>query len=193
MDPAKLQAINNWPTPTSLKDIQCFLGFCNFYHCFIQKYSHVAHPLFLLTRQDTKFLWSNSQASAFTSLKLTFQSSPVLTLPDPSCPYHVITNASNFTLGAILEQPDLLNCWHPLTFYSKAMQPTKLNYDVHDKELLAIICALEYFCHYLKGNSDPFKVWTDHNNLTYFRTKQKHSHQQACWALFLLQYHFTIL
>jgi hypothetical protein len=73
-------------------------------------------------------------------------------------PFHVITDASDFALGAVLEQPDALNCWHPVAFYSKSMLPAELNYDIHDKELLAIIHALEYFRHYLKGHPEPFEV-----------------------------------
>src|SRR5712672_4350417 len=73
------------------------------------------------------------------------------------------------------------------------MQPPELNYDIHDKELLAIIHALEAFCHYLQGHPDPFEVWSDHNNLAYFRTKQKLSRHQVRWSLFLAEYNFSII
>ena len=73
------------------------------------------------------------------------------------------------------------------------MLPAEQNYDIHDKELLAIVRALETFHHYLEGHPIPFKIWTDHNNLAYFRTKQKLSRRQACWSLFLSQFDFTII
>ena len=73
------------------------------------------------------------------------------------------------------------------------MLPAKQNYDIHDKELLAIMQPLKTFWHYLKGHSIPFEIWTDHNNLAYFQTKQKLSHRQACWSLFLSQFNFTII
>jgi hypothetical protein len=106
-------------------------------------------------------------------------------------PFRLITDASDFALGAILEQPDALNRWHPVAFYSKSMQPAEQNYNIHDKELLAIIRALEAFRHYLEGHPLPFEIWTDHNNLAYFRTKQRLTRRQARWSLFLAQFDFT--
>src|SRR5712672_42774 len=182
-----------WPQPKTIKELQSFLGFCNFYRHFIKDYSQVAHSLFALTKKDVPYIWATAQESAFRSLIYTFMVTPVLALPNPSLPFRVITDASDFALGAILEQPDLLNRWHPVAFFSKSMQPPELNYDIHDKELLAIIRALEAFCHYLQGHPEPFEVWSDHNNLAYFRTKQKLSRRQARWSLFLSEYNFSII
>jgi hypothetical protein len=139
------------------------------------------------------FTWHSVQDSAFRTLKKAFTTAPVLGLPDPTLPFRVITDVSDFALGAVLEQPDALNRWHPVAFYSKSMLPAELNYDIHDKELLAIVRALEYFRHYLEGHPEAFEVWTDHNNLAYFRTKQKISRQQARWSLFLSQFNFAII
>jgi hypothetical protein len=146
--------------------------------------------LFELTKKDITFDWLPHRDSAFQALIFAFTQAPVLALPDHSQPYRLITDASDFALGAILEQPDLLNRWHPVAFYSKSMQPAKLNYDIHDKELLAIIRALESFRHYLEGHPLLFEIWTD---LSYFRTKQKLSRWQARWSLFLSQFNFTII
>jgi len=145
MDLNKVQGILKWPRPKTVKQIQSFLGFCNFYRHFIHDYSKIAHPLFQLTKVNTLFNWTSSQQNAFTTLIHAFSTTPVLLLPDQSRPFHVITDASDYTLGAILEQPDLLNHWHPVAFYSKSLQPVEQNYDIHDKELLAIIRALESF------------------------------------------------
>ena len=193
MDPAKLSGITKWPQPRSLKETQSFLGFCNFYRRFIQDYSKLAHSLHLLTKKDTPFAWAAPQESAFRSLIHAFTIAPVLALPDSTLPFRLITDASDFAMGAILEQPDSLNRWHPVAFYSKSLQPAEQNYDVHDKELLAIVRALESFRHYLEGHPEPFEVWTDHNNLSYFRTKQKLSRRQARWSLFLSQFNFAII
>ena len=193
MDPAKVSGITKWPQPKTVKELQSFLGFCNFYRRFIQDYSQVAHSLFALTKKDVPYIWATPQESAFRSLIHAFTVAPVLALPNPALPFRVITDASDFALGAILEQPDLLNRWHPVAFFSKSMQPPELNYDIHDKELLAIIRALEAFRHYLQGHPDPFEVWSDHNNLAYFRTKQKLSRRQARWSLFLAEFNFSII
>jgi hypothetical protein len=122
-----------------------------------------------------------------------FTTTPVLALPDHSKPFRLITDASDFATGAILEQPDALNRWHPVAYHSKTLQPAELNYEIHDKELLAIVRALQVFRHYLEGREDPLEILSDHGNLVYFMTKQVLTCHQARWALFLSQFHFTIV
>jgi hypothetical protein len=151
MDPAKLAEITGWPTPQTVKQVQAFLGFCNFYRQFIQGFSHIAHPLFELTKKGVPFLLNKPQESAFCSLIDAFTIVSVLTLPDHGKPFCLITDASDFATGAILEQPDALNRWHPVAYHSKSLQPVEHNYEIHDKELLAIVQALDIFHHYLEG------------------------------------------
>jgi RNase H-like domain found in reverse transcriptase len=86
-----------------------------------------------------------------------------------------------------------LNRWHPIAYYSKSLQPTEQNYEIHDLELLAIIRALETFQHYLEGWEDTVEIWLDHGNLVYFTTKQKLSRRQARWALYLSRFKFIII
>ena len=173
MDPEKVSGILKWPQPHNVKKVQSFLGFCNFYCRFIKDYSAIARPLFDLTWKDTPFIWEPSQQTAYNTLLHAFTMAPVLAFPDPEKPYRLITDASDFAVGAILEQPDALNCWHPIMYYSKSLQPTERNYEIHDKELLAIILTLEHFRHYLEGHAKPIEIWTDHGNLVYFTKKQK--------------------
>ncbi len=158
MDPVKLTGITKWPRPNTVKEIQSFLDFCNFYRHFICNFLEIAYPLHELTKKVTPFKWTNTQESAFRALIHTFTQAPVLALSNMSQPFCIITDISDFAFKAILEQPDLLNCWHPVACYSKSMQSAKLNYDIHDKELLAIIRALESFHHYLEENPLPFEV-----------------------------------
>ena len=193
MDPTKISGITQWPVPKKLKVLQFFLSFCNFYRHFIEHYSAIARPLFALCKKETPYTWTRDQEDTFRTLIYAFTIAPVLALPNNSLPYHLITDTSDFALGAILKQLDALNRWHPVAFYSKSMLPAKQNYDIHDKELLAIVRALETFHHYLEGHSIPFEIWTDHNNLAYFQTKQKLSRCQAHWSLFLSQFNFTII
>ena len=135
MDPVKLQAIWDWPHPKKVKDIQKFLGFCNFYRHFVWNYSQLAWPLFDLTRKETPFLWMPTQENAFWQLQDTLTSSPVLILLDYEKPFMLITDASDFAAGAILEQEDALGWSHPITFFSKSLQPAEWNYEIHNKEL----------------------------------------------------------
>src|ERR1700687_4103243 len=193
MDPAKVTGITDWPTARMVKHIQAFLGFCNFYRRFIKDFSNIARPLFDLTRKDVPFHWHKPQEEAFRTLINAFTTAPVLALPDHSKPFCLITDASDFATGAILEQPDALNRWHPVAYHSKSLQPAECNYEIHDKELLAIIRALEIFRHYLEGRDDLLEVWSDHGNLVYFATKQKLTRRQVHWALFLSRFNFTII
>jgi hypothetical protein len=172
MDPVKLKAIKDWPTPKTVKDIQKFLGFCNFYRRFVQDYSQVARPLFDLTRKTSPWNWSQACDHAFATLQRTMTTSPVLALPDYDRAFTLVTDASDYATGAILEQNDALGRSHPVAYYSKSLQPAERNYEIHDKELLAIIRALQHFRHYLQGNPHKTKIFSDHANLRYFATKQ---------------------
>ena len=116
MDPAKLQAIQDWPAPKTMVQVQKFLGFYNFYRRFITNYSHVTRPLFDLTRKTTPFQWNLEQQGAFNTLKHTITSAPVLSLPDYDKPFRLTTNASDYAMGAILEQEDALGRTHPVAF-----------------------------------------------------------------------------
>jgi RNase H-like domain found in reverse transcriptase len=104
----------------------------------------------------------------------------------------LITDTSEYALGTILEQADELNCFHPVTYYSKSLNSAERNYIIHNKELLAIVTALMHFRHYLEGTPSTTDIWTDHHNLQYFMTKQKLSRRQAQWALLLSRFDFTI-
>ena len=87
MDQAKVHSILNWPTPKTLKNIQAFLGFCNFYHRFVQDFLAVVHPLSQLTKKDTPFVWGDAQERAFRALITAFTTAPVLALPDHTKPF----------------------------------------------------------------------------------------------------------
>lgn len=193
MDPVKVAGIQDWPTPRTVKDVQSFLGFGNFYRCFIKDFSKVAQPLFDLTKKDCTWNWSMEYQTAFDTLKAAFVSSPVLVMPDAKKPYLVEVDASDFATGGILSQKGDDGHWHPVAYLSKALSEPERNYDIYDKELLAIICTLEAWRHYLEGAPDTVEIWTDHKNLEHFKTAQKLSRRQARWALFLTQFDFSLV
>ena len=117
-----------------------FLGFANFYHRFIQGFSHHACPLFDLTRKDQKWQWRSSEASAFQKLKELVTSAPVLTTPADDQPFQIEADSSDFATGAVLSQLSAEDRkWHPVAFLSKSLSETERNYKIHDKEMLAII------------------------------------------------------
>ena len=84
------------------------------------------------------------------------------------------------------------NKWHPVVFYSKFLSLVKQNYKIHNKKILAIICALEEQRHFLEEVANPVEIWTDHKNLKYFMTAKKLNHQQAHWSLYLVRFNFTL-
>ena len=111
----------------------------------------------------------------FMGLQNALTSAPILILPDYNKPFTLITDTSDYTTGSILEQDDALGQLHPVTFYSKSLQPAEQNYEIHDKELLAIIHTLKHFCHYLQGSTHQTKIFLDHANLNTL-PQNKHSH-----------------
>ena len=176
MDPVKLDGIASWPTPTKVKDVR---SFANFYRQFIPNYSNVARPLIDLTKKNLSWNWSPSCQSSFDSLKHLFLSKPVLHLPDLSAPFTIATDTSKYASGAILLQTDPNGDWHPCSYLSQLFSPAERNYDIYDRELLAVICTLKSWHHYLHGSPFPVQVFTDHKNLTYFRQPQSLNRQQA--------------
>ena len=184
MDPVKVKALTDWPMPTNLKELQSFLGFGNYYKDFIKKYSHITCPLHNLTRKAQPWIWETPQSDVFNKLKCLFTSYPILQNPDPTKRYIVDTDASQSTVGAIISQ-DFSDGCHPIAYFSKSLSPAKRNYDIYDRELLAIIYAVKAFCYLLLGAQEKFLIRSDHKNLKYFKSPQKISARQARWHEFL--------
>jgi hypothetical protein len=149
--------------------VQSFLGFTNFYHRFIKGFSDLAQPLFNLTWNNSDWHWNGPEISAFESIHMHVVSAPILIFPDDNKPFRVEADSSDFAMGAVLSQQSPTdNMWHPVAYYSKSLNAVERNYEIHDKEMLAIICALEDWRHFLEGACHKFEIWTDHKNLQYF-------------------------
>jgi hypothetical protein len=192
MDLVKVAGVAEWPVPTSRKEVQQFLGFTNFYRRFIRDYSHIARPLFDLTGK-TEFKWGEEQEAAFQDLRACIMSSPILILANETKPFRVEADSLDVATGAVLsQQSDTDNKWHPVAFFSKSLSAVQCNYDIHDKEMLAIICALEEWRHFLEGTVHKMEIWTDHKNLEYFRTTKKLTCRQARWSLYLSCFDFEL-
>ena len=155
MDPAKVAAILEWPTPTSVKEVQSFLGFANFYRKFILHYSSLTTPLTSLTRKGVRFTWSPAADAAFKQLQQSFTSAPVLQHFQPELPLTIEADASDFALGCILSQTSPASDLHLVCFYSRKFTPAELNYPIYDKELLAVVEAFKQWRVYLEGAESP--------------------------------------
>ena len=192
MDPVKIEGVSSWPIPENVKDAQSFLGFVNFYRRFIQDFAYIARPLHDLTKKEVAWSWTDKQQEAFDSLKKKVTSSPILIFPDDNKPYKLEADSSDYAIGAVLSQEGSDGKWHPVAFMSRGLNEVERNYDIHDKEMLAIIRALEEWRHYLEGTKHTFEIWTDHKNLEYFMSAKKLNRRQARWSLFLSRFDFTL-
>jgi RNase H-like domain found in reverse transcriptase/Reverse transcriptase (RNA-dependent DNA polymerase)/Integrase zinc binding domain len=190
MDPAKVTAVGKWPTPKNKKEVQQFLGFANYYRRFIRGFSGVARPLTALTG-NSLWHWGSEQTEAFEELKRRICSEPVLMIPVDNAPYRLEVDSSDYASGAVLSQR-VDDKWHPIAYMSKALNETQWNYEIYDKEMLAIMTALDEWRQYLLGASEKFEIWTDHQNLQYFRKPQKLNRRQARWVSELAEYHYDL-
>ena len=172
MDPTKVRAVTGWPPPRNLKELRGFLGFANFYRQFIRDFARIARPLNDLTKKDTPWIWGSAQQQAFNSLKNSFTLQPILTMWEPDRPTCLEVDASGYATGGVLLQQLDDRQWHPVAFQSESMVEAEWNYEIYDKEMLAVIRGLEDWRHYLKGLPEPFTIVTDHCNLEYWRTAQ---------------------
>jgi len=159
MDPVKVAGVHEWPVPENRTNVQAFIGFVNFYHRFIQDFSTIARPLFDLTRSDQAWNWGTKEQEAFEHLKMAVTTASILALPQDLEPFHIEADSSDFASGAVLSQQlPGEEKWHPVAFYSKSLSPVERNYEIHDKEMLAIIHALEEWRHFLEGARHPVEI-----------------------------------
>jgi RNase H-like domain found in reverse transcriptase len=140
MDPEKLKVILDWPVPKTVKEVRSFIGFGNFYCCFVKGFSHLAHPLHDLLKKDKKFVWSEECQESFDQLKRRFIKEPVLMMPDHSKPFQIQVNSSLFVTGEILTQMDTNRDRHPCVYLSKSLTKEQRNYNTGDRELLTGNC-----------------------------------------------------
>uniref|UniRef100_A0A8C7ZXU4 ribonuclease H n=1 Tax=Oryzias sinensis TaxID=183150 RepID=A0A8C7ZXU4_9TELE len=138
MDNAKVKAVLEWPVPSGRKQLQRFLGFANFCRRFIRGFSGVAAPLHRLTTAKVRFIWDEGADKAFTELKRRFSTTPILTQPDPSKQFIVEVDASESGVGAVLSQRASDNKVHPCAYFSCKLTPAERNYDIGNRELLAV-------------------------------------------------------
>ena len=145
MNQEKIRTVVKWEAPDSVKGVQSFLGFASFYWRFIEGYSKFTRPLTDLTKKSEKFFSSDVCVRAFEELKQRFTSPPILRHYDPELPCIIESDASDFTIGTVLSQ-EFEGRLHPVAFYSRKMNTHEINYEIHDKELLAITAAFKEWC-----------------------------------------------
>ena len=142
MNPEKVRAVRDWPTPKNVKDVQSFTGFCNYYRRFIRDYSKIATPLYRFTKKEQFFRWDKPAEEAFQKLKELILQEPILKTFDQDKEAIVKTDAFDFAIDTRLYQIHD-DKKHPIAFISKKLQDVETRYPIHDKELYAIVFALQ--------------------------------------------------
>ena len=198
MDPKKIEAIRDWKPPNKdkdkdkIKEVQAFLGFANFYRRFISGFSTIVKPLTELTKKGKVFHWDDACTTAFKTLIERFISAPILKWFDPDLEIMVETDASDYVCAGVLSQLHPDGIWYPVAYFSKKHSPEECNYEIYDKELLAIIRCLEEWRPELEGAKFPVKILSDHKNLEYFMSTKLLNRRQARWSEFLSRFQFKI-
>ena len=179
--PEKVQAVLDWETPKSAKEIRSFLGLAGYYRRFIENFSKIAKPLTDLLKKGKKFEWSEKAEESFQVLKTKLTTAPVLVLPDTSKDFVVFCDASLQGLGCVLMQDG-----HVVAYASRQLKPHELNYPTHDLELSAVVHALKQWRHYLFGNR--CEIYSDHQSLKYLFTQPDLNLRQRRWLELMKDY-----
>jgi hypothetical protein len=184
MDPAKVQAVLDWPVPRSARAVRGFLGLAGYYRRFVLNYGAIAAPLTALLKKDG-FSWSEGAAAAFAALKTAVTTAPVLALPDFDRPFIVECDASTLGFGAVLLQDQ-----HPLAYFSKTMAPRHRSLAAYERELIGLVHAVRHWRPYLWGRR--FTVKTDHYSLKYLLDQRLATIPQHHWVGKLLGFDFVV-
>ncbi len=191
MQKCKIQDIMDFPVPRNVRQLQSFLGICNYYRSFLPCFTEIQIPLLHLLKKTTKYEWNADCDKAFLLLKELFSTGIILELPARDKEFILFADASDFAIGAALHQMSGQTL-RPVGFFSRKLLESESHYPVYDKELLAIKDALVHWRHLLVDTKLPVVIYSDHQNLTYFKVNQKLNHRQARWQEILADFNFRI-
>ncbi|GBG62445.1 hypothetical protein CBR_g30765 [Chara braunii] len=178
---AKIAAIQEWPQPQTVRDVRSFMGLASYYRKFVRNFSAAAAPLTNLAKKDTPFLWSLHCQLAFTRLKKALTRAPVMKLPDPTLLFILTIDASQYGIGAVLQQDDG-NGLRPVEFMSKKIKTQKLQDSTYEKEL--------YWKHFLLGRH--FKISSDHSTLQWMKSQGELNDKLARYIQFIDMFDFEL-
>lgn len=190
--PGKVQAVREFPKPRTVIELRRFLGLVNFYHRILRNAASVQAPLNEYLRDSRKndkreIAWTPIAEEAFIKCKENLAEVAMLSHPSDAAETRLVSDASDFAMGAVLEQR-LDNSWKPLAFFSRKFSPAQLNYSAYDRELTAIFEAVKYFRYFLEGRD--CKIVTDHKPLIYafMQRSEKASPRQQRQLSFISQF-----
>ena len=190
LDTEKVAKIQDRPEPSNVKELQVFLGICNFYRRFIESYAEITKPLTELLKKETKFEWSSICKERFKILKNKLCSYPILRLPDLTRPFILYTDASQWAVGAILGQKDEEGREYVCAYSSRLLKGAEVNYTITEKECLAVVFGIQKYRTYLYGTK--FIIYTDHIALNWLMSIKDPAGRLCRWALLIQTYDFVI-
>jgi hypothetical protein len=185
VDPGKVKEVLEWKPPTTVSEVQSFLGLTGYYKRFILSFSKIAKPITELLMKGKKYVWSEACDKAFKHLKKLLTTSPVLAQPDTTEPFDVYCDASGTGLGGVLMQEGQV-----ILYSSRQLRHHEEHYLTHDLELVAVVMALRMWCHYLLGN--VVYIYTDHKSLKYIFTEPDLNMRQRRWLELIKNYELEV-
>ena len=188
-DPAKVRAITEWPTPTSITEVRSFVGLASYYRRFVRSFAQIAAPLHALMQKNCRFQWSHEAQQSFDALKTALTTPPILAMPNDVGLFTLDTDASDHSIGAVLSQ-EQHGVERVIAYASRSLDRREQNYCVTRKELLAVVHFLRYFKQYLLGRK--FRIRTDHAALTWLKRTPDPIGQQARWLELMEEFDFSI-
>ncbi|KAH9657950.1 hypothetical protein KPL70_023287 [Citrus sinensis] len=162
VDEEKVKAIKEWPTPKSVSEVRSFHGLASFYRRFVKDFCTLAAPLTEIVKKHVGFKWGSEQERAFNLIKEKLISAPLLALPDFAKTFEIECDASGIGIGVVLMQEE-----RPIAYFSEKLSGAALNYPTYDKEMYAVVRALETWQHYLLPKE--FVIHTDHESLKHLK------------------------
>ena len=188
--PSKIEAVKNYPPPTSKTELRAFLGLIGYYRNFVKNCSSVIEPISRMLRDDVKFQWKEEEQKTFDHIKDLLTGPNILARPDFSQPFILQTDGSALGLGAVLSQ-NLEGKERLIAFASRRTSRTEANYGSTQIEMLAMVWAVKKFHHYLAGR--PFRLITDHSALKTLFNMENPSALFARWIMRLTPYEIDVV
>jgi len=192
MNLKKIEAVTTWLTSKSKIEVQFFLEFANFYRCFIKKYFRIILSLTNFTKKNTSFMWTEKAEEAFKKLKKLFIFQSILIMFESEKSIMLKMNASDEAIKTCINQSNDKRHLHFIAYYNCKLTVAELNYEIHDKKLLAIVDSFKQWRVYLKESKHQIQVYTNHKNLLYFMITKVLNRRQIKWSKKLSSYNFNI-
>jgi hypothetical protein len=185
VDPAKVTTKMDWKTPSTVSEIQSFLGLVGYYRRFIEGFSKISKPMTSLLEKGKEFKWTEKCKESFDQLRSKLMAAPVLIMPDLQKNFDIYCDASRHGLGGVLMQEG-----HVIAYGSCQLRKHELNYPTHDLELVAVVHALKIWRHYIMGTK--CRIYTDHKSLKYNFTQKDLNLRQRQWLELIKDYDMEI-